>query len=1009
MGCLSSNLIAQNLQKDTLLAAQYIQQAQEFEKKNLLDSAVNYLIQSAKIYKIHNLWANYFDIEKKIGYTNYAKLRKYDLAIYRLKEALLISKNLKNNEKYTSNLFLEIGIAFSGKKLRDSSIVYFKNALSLRKKLFGNNAFELAEIYEHIGIAHFFKAEYRESISYFKLVLVLFDIHKQKNPLKQAKMNHNISVAYMTLSDYEQAIFYASKALAIRIKELGENHIETATNYAILASIFQQRNDYNLSLEYDQKALDIFLKNNNPRYLLQQYSNIGTSYATLEQYDTAIDFHSKAFQLAKKLDLDSLDITFGYIYNNLGYSYFQKGSLINANKNYLNALRILKHNLDYYTIGEVYNNLGKIKRLLNNDLDSAKYYYNQAIQIHSNIFGQKSATLPIFYNNLGDLYNIENNTLEALKYFQFAITANLPVDYEYDKGIDYFKTNTSALNRLELLNSLLYTAHTLNNMKLANDENSRKAIQAIRISDILINQYKNTTLNIKDKLIIAQKSEDLYKEGLEISWRMKSSDTTRQLAFYFSERKKANILFNAIQEARAKSFAGIPDSLVERERDLKIDIAYYEKSLAEQPDSSKQAYLRERLFASNRQYEALVLRFEKEFPQYYQLKYQSEIVQVTQIQTKLAPKTALLEYAIGEKNLFIFYIDKHKFVWRAVPIDTSFQTQIKNYQTYLKKDRQPEIIAHSFKLYQKLIAPIQDLLLGKSHLYIIPDGILSIIPFETLLTQPVSPTATDWSKLPFLLRQYEISYYPSATLAFEKVVTTSQSDIYEWIGFAPIFAEGQTNGLILDVNRAITPDRKFTHLKHSEREMREILRLFESRGTQSKAYLYQAASEENFKKEAGNYQYVHLATHSKGNEDNMQLAYIAFSQPDSLQYQQSLQADSLNIEDGILYAGEIYNLRLSADLLVLSSCETGIGRLAKGEGILSILRAFTYAGARKIVYSLWQLNDSPTADLMIEFYKQILQKKQNHRLALRQAKLKLIQSSGAASPRNWGGVVLMGE
>jgi CHAT domain-containing protein/tetratricopeptide (TPR) repeat protein len=1091
MGCLSSNLIAQNIQKDTLLAAQYIQQAQEFEKKNLLDSAVTRYEQSVNIYEKYTLVSLY--LKNQLAIANLLLTQKKlepSLSIIEITEKKA-SKILKNENELTADFYAQKASIFDAKGNYATALDNYIIVEQVLKKLYPRENDKIAKLYHNIAVIYRNLSNYAQAINYelkalhyfrnaqgnknSELMTILvglgnlqltaakiqealvtfaeaeklfkttapenhpnfaiiyagmgaanyasnrFDLALE-NYFKALKINllhnrsrniasnyNNLGKVYEKIGNYDVALDYLKKSYAIDSKLLGEKHPLIASYYSNVGGIYHLQANYDLGLEHLHKAITISINalGEKSKSVADIYNKLGLIYLDKEDYDNASTYFTKALEINEVL-MGKKHPDNGIMVNNLGITYEKKQDFIKSLEYYQKALHIqlLFYNQRPDLTADAYNNLANLYSKIQH-YDSAYYYHQKALDIREKIFPNTSKDKAESYFNLGNLFYTQKEYQKALFYFQEALKSN--ARYFESSDITTNPNHNDYVNNIVFSKSLLKKAITLANLASIDKKYLSLIVKTYQLIDTFNVKVALKLVKMTDKINSRKFSDEVCSQALE-AFNL-SPDTTRQLAFYFSERKKANILFNAIQEARAKSFVGIPDSLVERERDLKIDIAYYEKSLAEKLDSSKQAYLRERLFASNRQYEALVLRFEKEFPQYYQLKYQSEIAQVAQIQAKLAPKTALLEYAIGEKNLFIFYIDTQKFEWRAVPIDTNFQTQIKKYHEYLKKDRQPEIIALSPKLYQKLIAPIQDLLPGKSHLYIIPDGILSILPFETLLTQPVSPTASDWSKFPFLIRQYEISYYPSATLAFGKNVSNSKSGSYEgdWVGFAPVFAKGQANGQILEVNRSIAEDRKLATLKHTETEIKEILKLFIGKNKKSRAYLHQAASEENLKKEIDKYQFVHIATHSKGNEDNMQLAYIAFNQPDSLQYQQSLQADSLKMEDGILYAGEIYSLQVNADLLVLSSCETGIGRLAKGEGILSILRAFNYAGARKIVYSLWQLNDEPTATLMVEFYKQFLQKNLNYRLALRQAKLKMIQSSGKASPRNWGGVVLMGE
>jgi CHAT domain-containing protein len=289
------------------------------------------------------------------------------------------------------------------------------------------------------------------------------------------------------------------------------------------------------------------------------------------------------------------------------------------------------------------------------------------------------------------------------------------------------------------------------------------------------------------------------------------------------------------------------------------------------------------------------------------------------------------------------------------------------------------------------------------------------VPFEALIGQEAETDA--FSRLDYLARHYDISYHYSANLWLRGIKEIAPKKENSFIAFAPVFSDQLKNGYVtsrstddlsfveIDINylrsNSLTEEgdrKKFVPLPVSEEEVKSIAQLFEKKNNTADLYLHQEAKEEYIKTRAKDYRYVHIATHGWMDEERPKLSGLAFSQP----------ADSTFKEDGILYSGEMYNLDLNADLVILSACESGLGKLVKGEGPLSLTRGLLYSGARNIIISLWAVSDIYTGQLMVELYNNILSGK-SYSEALRAAKLKMIENEKSAFPAKWSGFVLVGK
>ncbi|MCB0839894.1 MAG: CHAT domain-containing protein, partial [Bacteroidetes bacterium] len=476
-------------------------------------------------------------------------------------------------------------------------------------------------------------------------------------------------------------------------------------------------------------------------------------------------------------------------------------------------------------------------------------------------------------------------------------------------------------------------------------------------------------------------------------------------AFYISERSKANLLMEALRESEAQQFAGIDPELLVLEAQIQSELNDLDKRLFDarqgetKVEEKQVSEWESKQFALKQSFDSLKKSIETHHPEYFQLKYNNEVSGLDEIQKKVPDETTLLEYFVGDSNLYMFVIYQEGYHAIKQAVNPRLVTQIKDvregiYQWYFDPnatEKEMQIYLGRYQknasdLYASLIAPVKNQLGNLSEkLVIIPDGPLGYLPFEVLLSESASDKAIV-ANLPYLLRDHSISYSYSVNLWSElkdrKRGFTGKEGV---LAFAPSFTRKDE----VASNREVVPNNYFTPLQYNQDEAKAIHETF---GGQM--FLGESATLNAFYENMSDFPIIHLASHGKTHDKDSRYSYIAFADPrDTAQKQ-------------LLYVSDLYNLHFNADLVVLSACETGLGTLYRGEGITSLARAFTYAGAQSIATTLWQVDDQTSAILMKTFYE-FLDQGFSKDEALRQAKLKLIEDQ--YDPFFWAGYILIGD
>lgn len=942
------------------------------------------------------------------------KQRRWSAALNKAESAMQLYNNaLGRQTKEVADVLHQIGVIRYSTGNYSLAKEAWSETLEIRLGVFSEDHIDIAKSYNNLGILNYYTGEYKLAIEYGEKALAIRQKLLPSDHSDIGASYNNLGAAYQGIGAYQIAIKYFRMALQIQIKNSGDKNPLIATYYNNLGAMCQIIGDHERAIEYYDRALGLTGSDNLASADI--YSNQGISCQSIGAFENSVTYLKKALNIRHKL-LGEQHPDVAQCYVNLGNSYYYSVKIDSAISYFENALSRYSSLASGHFSGQAAscNGLGLAYNAIG-EYDIASQYHRQALNLYAKSRVEKTdIEFAITYYNLGKNYQCQQLHPQAIEALDSALYI---LQYSGLRALGKARTTPELIACLSKMASVFRDWHA--NQTNSPDKFLRESSAYLHQALAALN-HLSRSLSPASKSNLAALSAEICSGAIATNQLLHTlTDSIHYLheSFDYAERSKAYLLYEAMQEANALHIAGIPDSLLEQEYNLRIQMAFQDKKKQEKLSSgisetdSTVLAIGSKLFDLKRSHEALIQRFETEFPQYYQAKYGLHTTSVQDLQQSLSPQQTLLQYVVGDSSVFIFLVQQDNFEVQEITkdfplekwVDTLTRFGIYGYHTLPLPQRTAQVETATVnnytqkaqQLYEKLIAPVKSKL--TPELIIIPDGVLGYVPFEALLTKAPSRKG-NFASYSFLLNEHQISYCYSATMLREMREKQHRSKPSKSVlALAPFFrGDIKTLHARIDTTEIIVLRDSLGPLLASGDEAALISKLW--KGTP----IYgTAASLDTFQKMAGQYQVLHLSTHGKADDRVGDYAYLAFGAASSQQ------------DYDRLYARDLYNLELNADLVVLSACETGIGKLRRGEGIVSLARAFAYAGAKSIVTSLWKVDDAKTKDLLVDFYRH-LKSGETKDAALQQAKLDFLtknRKGGGAMlhPFFWSGFIAIGD
>ena len=872
----------------------------------------------------------------------------------------------------------------------DSALYYFKQGLQVLQKGTNQKDFEYARTYEHLGALHATRGNFDKAIEDTEKGLKIASEAQSRSGLQLVYFYLNLGSFYSDIGEYAQSTDYFRKVIYT---------IETSGT---------------TKARYREKIIPFALLGMGHNHL---------ALGELEEASIAFDKAGKTLQGKQSL----FDLQLRAIIGK-GQVQVQKGDVTQALQYLQEAEELfeqsaskLPNNIRYIEVqASIQRKLGDIYKL-QKKWDSSLFAYKEALQL--NFTGGDTdlyRTGPGTYQSIAGIFEAKEQLDSALLYNQKAL--QLATYGNEDSPLEDLSAGQSIGSSLVTYSILNQRANLLLQLAAhAKDLPSRESLEAEVLSVYsfadqvhLQNLRKINLLRGAQSKALIERSLTNYQDALAFTTELYERRGDRRFlekSFFFTQKMKAQQLWLSSLNSQAVSYGNVPSERLREERDLQHDIHYYENKVREaraiQDSVALAKYQYTYLLESRKRYSALVRKIEQENPDYYASKYAFQPETEEGLQALLQQDELLIEYVFADSVIYAYTMG-HGQAMEVYKIPLLDQTtsqiqdlhQLLQKTSWIRRSKREKFIQLSHQLYQQFIAPLAAQINGKSRLIIIGDGITNYIPFEVLLS---SDTFSPFTALNYLIRQFTISYHYSSSLfaqARRKERDRSTAGIF---AFAPVY--DKTSGSDLALGEVLTEESlraikegHFSPLPESEKEVKTIVQLFEQKGSNNNLLAlrqdaYEGALKHNLEQ---NFTFLHIAGHSFANVEQPKFSGIACAE--------TKRQD----EDGILYSGEIHALNTQADLITLSSCESGYGKLDRTEGLLGLNRAFIYTGVPNVVFSLWKVYDKVSAQLMVDFYAKVLDGK-DYGIALREAKLKLLNQEATAAPHYWSPYLLIGR
>jgi CHAT domain-containing protein/Tfp pilus assembly protein PilF len=824
----------------------------------------------------------------------------------------------------------------------------------------------------------------------------------------------------LSTQDYQTAQGFFDRALKIYERSTPGSG-DVASSLALLGDVAYFTSDFKAAQDYFERALKIYEKlEPESENFARNLDSLGSVVYRRGDLDAAEGYYRRSLEIRQRLDPNSLNVTSSL--NNLGNVAYLRGDLFAAQDYYRRASEINKliapGSLEFAASE---NNLGNVLYSANN-LSAAQDYYNRALKIYEKLDpGSLDAALSL--NNLGnvayqrkDLGSAEDYHRRSLEIRQRLAPNSLEVADSLGNlgSISYLRGDLNAAEdfhrralkiREQLAPGSLGFATSLANLGQTVFKRGRlpEALQLFKDSVNIIEAHRGIISSIEARAFLTARYIYAYTGLLQTNLALKDLPS----AFAVVERARARSFIELLGEGRIKLHGKVNADLLrqqielDRERSttyatlkdisVKLNRARLELSTITSGDAERVKKLnaqikelgdnlethRRNLIGISVKQRELTTKIRRDSSKSASLTY-PEPLDLKGVQAALDADTLLLSYFVGVEETYLFAVTKNSIKVFTLPTgEDSLKEQVKTFRNEVASKRVDlsNWVKEGKSLYDILIGPAQDSINQAKRILICPDGPLNILPFAALVRQP-PPTPR------YFIEDKPLHMINSMTVYAKTLELRTEN--------------GQQMRLLAFGN----PVNNLTALKSAQTEVQKIGRLF---GQSATLRLGPQATETSAKDESRNYSILHFAVHGQLDTDVGLNSSLALSQPEMAGMKASEK------DNGFLQAWEIFEqIRLKADLVVLSACETGPGENVRGEGLIGLTRAFQYAGTKSIVVSLWEVDDESTATFMTTFYQE-LRKGVNKDVALQTAMNTVRSNRKWQHPFHWSPFILVGD
>jgi CHAT domain-containing protein len=847
----------------------------------------------------------------------------------------------------------------------------------------------------------------------------------------------NMGVIFNLLGEPQKALEPLDQALTIW-RSIGDRHLEAIT-LSINGRVFYAVGEPQKALDAYSLALPVMRAVGDQSGEAGTFTQIGSVYRLIGEPQRALDQFTQALPLWRALGDRRNEAT---VLNNMGTVYNLLGDRQKALYYFQQVLPIARAIGDRRVEGVALSNIGNIYNLLE-DPEQALRHLEQALTLARDSGDRRQEAVVLTHT--GAAYSVAKDQGKAIEFLERALPLRVAVSDRQGEAI--------TLNHLGRVYDLSrdqqksdeYYARALPIWRAVGDRNGEvaalygmaraesklddlaQASQRTESALAIINTLR-TKVDSRDlRASYFASVQDLFKLHIDLLMRLHRRQPTAGFdvaALKTYEQARARSLIDMLAEASADIRQGVDPALFARERSLQqmlnAEADRQVRLFSSQHSEEAAAAVRRKIEELLTQLLAIEAELKSHSPRYAALT-QPAPLGLAEIQTSVTDdSTLLLEYSLGEERSYLWAVTATSFSSYELPpravIEAAARrcyellTARNQYVKFETAEEKRERVRQADAEYPKAAAALSQILLGPvgaqlsgKRLLVVPDGALEYLPFAALTV----PGKT--AQFVPLMVEHEVTSIPSASTlavlrrelagraAAEKVVAVFADPVFDKTDERFAGNVSRNAG-----GHHVAPDLKepaLPRLPYTRQEAEAILALAPSTGRKA-ALGFEANRTAAMSDELSRYRIIHFATHSFLDTTHPELSSIALSMLDRQGRPQ----------EGFLRSYEVFNLKLGAELVVLSGCRTGLGKEVKGEGLYGMTRGFMYAGSKRVLVSLWDVQDQATARLMTDFYRGLLgPTRPNTAAALRAAQIAIWREGRWQAPYYWAGFVLQGE